>query len=103
MTNSHAPRPPSPVAWVAAAYTLMVGATVMIFLAIRSVGRALHAPAPTGSEPFGSFAGRQQVDVMLHLLVALAVVIIAARLLGSLFKHLGQPPVIGEVVAGIIL
>lgn len=38
-----------------------------------------------------------------HVLLALIVVIIAARVLGALFRRLAQPPVIGEVVAGILL
>ena len=38
-----------------------------------------------------------------HLLLALAAVVIAGRLLGRLFAAIGQPPVIGEVVAGILL
>jgi Kef-type K+ transport system membrane component KefB len=88
---------------VGIAYGLMIVATVVIFLLIRSLGGALHAPEMTGAAPFGSVAGRQQVDTLLHVLMALAVVIITARLLGALFKHLGQPPVIGEVIAGILL
>jgi Kef-type K+ transport system membrane component KefB len=37
------------------------------------------------------------------LLLALAVVIVAAHLVGLFFRRLGQPPVIGEVIAGIML
>lgn len=42
-------------------------------------------------------------DALLHLLLALATVIVVGRLLGVAFKWVGQPPVIGEVVAGILL
>jgi K+:H+ antiporter len=42
-------------------------------------------------------------DLLWHLLLALAAVVIAGRLLGALFRFIGQPPVIGEVVAGILL
>jgi Kef-type K+ transport system membrane component KefB len=35
--------------------------------------------------------------------LALAAVVIMGRLLGTVFRHVGQPPVIGEVVAGILL
>lgn len=38
-----------------------------------------------------------------HVLLALIVVIIAARLLGAVFRRLHQPAVVGEVVAGILL
>ena len=76
---------------VALAYTLMIAATVVIFLLIRALGGTLQAPPPTGLTPFGSAAGGQKVDIVLHVLVALAVVIITARVLGAVFKHLGQP------------
>jgi len=41
--------------------------------------------------------------VLFHLLLALAAVIIVGRLLGPIFRAIGQPPVIGEVIAGIAL
>jgi Kef-type K+ transport system membrane component KefB len=41
--------------------------------------------------------------MLLHLLAALAAVVLLGRLLGRLFRIIGQPPVIGEVVAGIVL
>ncbi|MEV5410683.1 cation:proton antiporter [Thermopolyspora sp. NPDC052614] len=43
---------------------------------------------------------------MLHvdvLLLDLVIVLVAARLLGGLARRLGQPPVVGEIVAGILL
>lgn len=42
-------------------------------------------------------------DVLMHVLLAMATVIVAARALGLLFARLRQPPVMGEVVAGILL
>ncbi|MBL8741157.1 MAG: cation:proton antiporter [Myxococcales bacterium] len=39
----------------------------------------------------------------MHVLLALVVVIVAARLVGALFRKLQQPAVIGEVIAGIML
>ena len=36
-------------------------------------------------------------------LVGLAIIILVARLLGMAAKRLGQPPVVGEIVAGILL
>lgn len=40
---------------------------------------------------------------LLTLIVQVAVVIIAARLVGLLFRRIGQPQVMGEMVAGIVL
>jgi Kef-type K+ transport system membrane component KefB len=42
-------------------------------------------------------------DLLWHLLLALAAVVITGRVLGRVFRFIGQPPVIGEVVAGIAL
>ena len=40
---------------------------------------------------------------MLHVLATLAAVIGLGFVLGRAFRFLGQPPVIGEVVAGVLL
>jgi Kef-type K+ transport system membrane component KefB len=40
---------------------------------------------------------------LLHVLLALVVVIAVSRALGSVFRWLRQPPVVGEVIAGILL
>jgi len=42
-------------------------------------------------------------DLSLHVIVALAVVAIASHLTGRLLARFGQPPVVGEVIAGILL
>ena len=46
---------------------------------------------------------RAPVDVLKHVLLAIAVVVAASRALGAVFRFFRQPPVIGEVVAGILL
>ncbi len=45
----------------------------------------------------------KKVDVTFHVLATLAAVICAGYAMGKLFRFFGQPPVIGEVVAGICL
>ena len=42
-------------------------------------------------------------DALWHLLLALAAVVTVGQILGRLFRYIGQPPVIGEVVGGILL
>jgi Kef-type K+ transport system membrane component KefB len=42
-------------------------------------------------------------DVLLYLLLDLAIIIVAARALGALARRIGQPAVIGEITAGILL
>jgi Kef-type K+ transport system membrane component KefB len=55
-------------------------------------GVALQTPAASSA-----------TDILPHLLLALAAVVVAGRVLGFLFRYIGQPPVIGEVVGGIAL
>lgn len=38
-----------------------------------------------------------------QLIVAVGVILLAARVFGWIFRRLGQPPVVGEIAAGIIL
>ncbi|HYT67713.1 MAG TPA: cation:proton antiporter [Vicinamibacterales bacterium] len=42
-------------------------------------------------------------ELALHVLLALAVVVIVGHLVGKLLARIGQPPVIGEVLSGILL
>jgi len=42
-------------------------------------------------------------DALIHVLVALAAVVLVGRALGILLRYMGQPPVIGEVAGGIVL
>jgi Kef-type K+ transport system membrane component KefB len=86
----------------AIAYPIMIAAAIGIFLLVRSVGSTLVAPPP----PAGAAAAgvpSSNADVLLHVLLALVVVIVAARACGALCKRIHQPPVIGEVIAGILL
>ena len=86
-----------------AAYAAMIVATVVAFLLISSLGAELTAPArPEGSRVAAATA-TDDAQVLFHVLLALVVVIAAARLLGALFRRLHQPPVIGEVIAGVLL
>jgi Kef-type K+ transport system membrane component KefB len=82
----------------------MITGAVAIFLWIRRQGEGLAAPAPSGPL-FGSLAGGASAGgaVLPHVLLALVVVLVAARGVGAVFRHLGQPPVVGEVLAGILL
>ncbi len=40
---------------------------------------------------------------LFHVLLAILVIVAMARALGALFARLGQPPVIGEMIAGLLL
>jgi Kef-type K+ transport system membrane component KefB len=82
-------------------YAATVCAAVIVFFFIRSIGEGIQAPAGTG-QPLG-LAGGQTLNAVFHALLALAVIVVTARVAGALFACIGQPAVIGEVVGGILL
>jgi Kef-type K+ transport system membrane component KefB len=81
-------------------YAVMLAAAVALFLLVRARGEVLTAPEAT--EPAGHAVARKG-DALLQVLIALSAVVAGGVLLGRLFGYLGQPAVIGEVVAGILL
>lgn len=86
-----------------AGYVALLLGGMGIFLLVRTYGEGLEAPAaPADARPVGQPAAGQ-VDVVLHVMATLAAVIALGFVLGRAFRYFGQPPVIGEVVAGIVL
>jgi Kef-type K+ transport system membrane component KefB len=98
------PTPRPARAWLpVAAYAGVLAAAVAAFFLIRAYGETLTAPAPEpGSSP-GVGAATGKGHALFHVLLALSAVIALGRVLGKAFTYVGQPPVIGEVVAGILL
>lgn len=95
---------PSGISWAAiTSYLALLAGGIALFFVIRALGDGLSAPAPPeGAKPVGRpLPG--QVDVVLHVMATLAAVIFLGSALGRLCRYLGQPAVIGEVVAGIML
>jgi hypothetical protein len=90
------------LARTALGYLAMIGGTVALYYLIRSYGMRLLAPTATGPL-FGQTGTGAQAEALLHVLLALLVVILTARALGWLFRRFHQPPVIGEILAGILL
>jgi Kef-type K+ transport system membrane component KefB len=88
--------------WTPVGYGLMIlGAIGALFL-ICSSGETLTAP-PARSDPSFIQATPDQASVLSHLLLALTAVIVTGLFLAKCLAYLGQPPVIGEVLAGILL
>lgn len=88
-----------------AAYVAVLIAAISLFLGVDYFGSSLRAPeslAHASSLPKGPAAAGHG-DILFHVLLALAAVIATGRVLAKLFAYLEQPPVIGEVVAGILL
>src|SRR5262245_58223261 len=84
-----------------AAYSAMIVVTILAFLLVDAFGTHLVAPGVSDGPHPGTPAPGPDTHVFAHVLLALLAVIVGARLLGALFRRLQQPPVIGEVVAGI--
>ncbi|HUA33180.1 MAG TPA: cation:proton antiporter [Candidatus Binataceae bacterium] len=86
-------------------YIVLITGAVGVYLAIHSYGENISMPTRAAVQlgPVGGPAGGHDADVMLHVLIALAVVIAVARMGGMLFRLLRQPAVVGEIVAGIAL
>src|SRR5947209_20502248 len=84
-------------------YAGLIALTALIYLGIRAVGDTLIAPTLPDGPGDGNRFAQIHVNDFLHVLLALALVIASARALGALFRIFQQPPVIGEMIAGIML
>jgi len=84
-------------------YALMISAAAGLFWIVCSAGESLQAPEPEGLLKFGVSAPAQAPGILTHVLLALVVILIFARLLGAAFRRMSQPQVIGEMIAGILL
>jgi Kef-type K+ transport system membrane component KefB len=87
----------------ASAYGALLLGGIAIFLWIKRYGESLVAPPAAGSLAQATATSHGTPDVLWHLLLALTVVVVVGRVVGRLFTIVGQPPVIGEVIAGILL
>lgn len=82
----------------------MIGAAVALFFVIRNYGETLTAPVGGLSTASGPAPPAVDgADVLWHVLIALAAVIVVGRLIGHALARVHQPPVIGEVIAGVLL
>jgi Kef-type K+ transport system membrane component KefB len=84
------------------AYLAMLAIAVALFMLIDRIGTGLIAPEVIDAGA-RTAAVKGNSLLLVHVLIALVAVVVAGQLLGRLFRYLNQPPVIGEVVAGIML
>jgi Kef-type K+ transport system membrane component KefB len=83
-------------------YGLMIVAAIAVLFLICRQGETLQAPSNPGAMALTS-AVSEAPNVLLRVLIALTAVIVVGLILAKCFAFLGQPPVIGEVIAGILL
>ena len=102
--------------WSGVLYALSIVAAVLAFGLIRRHGETLTPPAaektivagehsPVETSPVASRpdATAAEEHPLLRVLLALTAVIVVGRVLGAVLERFEQPPVIGEVLAGIML
>ncbi len=73
---------------------------------VKQAAKAIELPSPTAPnavEQFQDTMGHNLTHPLAILLLQIITIIVAARIFGFLCKKIGQPAVIGEIAAGIIL
>ena len=91
-------------------YATLVGLPALALLVILRVGNAVVPKDGTLTTPFalpasgpaGHTTSAASFDLPL-LLIQIIVILVAARLTGAFVRRLGQPQVVGEMIAGIAL
>jgi Kef-type K+ transport system membrane component KefB len=85
------------------AYLLLVGLPLAVLVAVLKLGRTLSAPPlDTLRQGTGATAAAAPMNLF-TLVLQVAVVLLVSRAVGMLFGRFGQPQVVGEMVAGILL
>jgi Kef-type K+ transport system membrane component KefB len=84
-------------------YLVTLVVAIGLLLWVLSYGEMLTAGAAATSTATTGAVHLEKSMVLYHVLVALVAILLLGRWLGKLFVHFGQPRVIGEMVAGIML
>ena len=89
----------------AIAYITLVGLPLLVIFGTLEAGRTLVAPAPAALPAIQPAArsAAAPLSAALVLFLQIAVILLAARVVGILFRKIGQPQVVGEMAAGILL
>jgi Kef-type K+ transport system membrane component KefB len=90
------------------AYAVLILVSIAGLSVLLNFGSALHPAGVPGAAAavsvHPSAAGHESTGNPLSLLLLqIVVIVVAARLMGMLFAKMKQPPVIGEMLAGILL
>lgn len=84
------------------AYVAILVGSALSLLALREVARHVLTVDKV-SLPKATLPTVAHSNSLLHLLLALFAVLVVSRLLGYVLRRLGQPEVIGDITAGIVL
>lgn len=111
MTNNarHAEHQPSqveplgPPTWrFALSYAVITVVIVGLILAVLRYGHTLTPPAAETPHKVTK-VGVHELSTLYHVLLALVSILLLGRWVGKVFVYFGQPRVIGEILAGIML
>ena len=101
------PTPPKPDPAARRSGILLYGGMVVLAAVVLEIvlrfGDHLKAPTAVGNAPGRDATVISSEQVVWKLLVASAVIIVVARVVGAVFQRINQPQVVGEIVAGIVL
>lgn len=105
MIEATTARRPSRLLPVAVSYVAMVGLPLLGVVGILRLGERLtHAPlAIAAASPSPTASGGAPSFELGLLLAQLIAILVAARLVGWALRRIGQPQVVGEMVAGLLL
>src|SRR5580700_9401374 len=86
-------------------YIILVSFPLLGVMGVLELGKTITAPLPvSGPWPQASLSPAANLAPnLVTLLLQVAAIVITARLVGILFQRIGQPQVMGETVAGIML
>ncbi|HUP80759.1 MAG TPA: hypothetical protein VM260_19570 [Pirellula sp.] len=84
-------------------YLGLLVAGITIVLGVLQLGNEWGMVAAASKSTPAKLSSTSNVDVVLHVLFTLVAVIFSGAVLGRLCRYVGQPPVIGEVLAGLAL
>lgn len=84
-------------------YLGLLVAGIAIVLAVLQLGNEWGVTDATSHDSNVGLKSKSSVDVVFHVLLTLATVIFLGFAFGRLCRYIGQPPVIGEVIAGLSL
>ncbi len=87
---------------VAVGYLVVAVVIIGLILAVLAYGQSL-APTAVGAESANNIGEPHKLSALYHVLLALVSILLLGRWIGKLFVYFGQPRVIGEIVAGIML
>jgi len=84
-------------------YVVVLLVSVGLIWAVLSYGQSLAPAAAAPAAVAEAGAAKHGLTPLYHVLLALVCILLLGRWMGKLFVYFGQPRVIGEMVAGIML